>query len=113
VSDDLEDVDKHADVLEDRRALRKEVRVSEGVPAAAVLEVEEEIAEDSEADAALLDVDVAPLYALLMVALEAERPPCALASCSSRSAPAGCWPEARAAYICGSNNLRIVHLSPR
>jgi hypothetical protein len=94
------------------RCVKKYESLKASRPPRSHVEVEE-IAEDSEADAALLDVDVAPLYALLMVALEAERPPCALASCSSRSAPAGCWLEARAAYICGSNNPRIVQPPPR
>ena len=52
---DLKDVDEHADVLEDRRALRGEVRVHERVLPAAVPQVEDEIAE--EADVVLLDVD--------------------------------------------------------
>jgi hypothetical protein len=41
--------------LEDRRALRGEIRVHEGVLAAAVLEVVDEVAE--EADVVLLNVD--------------------------------------------------------
>jgi len=52
---DLEDVNQHADVLEDGRALRGEVRVHERVLPAAVPEVEDEISE--EADVVLLDVD--------------------------------------------------------
>jgi len=51
----LEDVNQHADVLEDGRALGGEVRVHERVLAAAVPEVEDEISE--EADVVLLDVD--------------------------------------------------------
>ena len=51
----LEDVDQHADVLEDRRALRREVRVHERVLPAAVPEVEDEVAQ--EAHVVLLDVD--------------------------------------------------------
>lgn len=52
---DVEDVDEDADVLEDRRLLGGQVRVHEGVLAAAVPEVEDEVAE--EADVVLLDVD--------------------------------------------------------
>jgi hypothetical protein len=52
---DLEDVNQHADVLEDGRALRGEVRVHERVLPAAVPEVEDEISE--EANVVLLDVD--------------------------------------------------------
>jgi hypothetical protein len=52
---DLENVNKHADVLEDGRALRREVRVHEGVLAAAVPEVEDEVAQET--DVVLLDVD--------------------------------------------------------
>ena len=52
---DLEDVNQHADVLEDGRALGEEVRVHERVLAAAVPGVEDEIAE--EADVVLLDVN--------------------------------------------------------
>lgn len=52
---DVEHVDEDADVLEDSRALGGEVRVHEGVLAAAVPEVEDEVAE--EADVVLLDVD--------------------------------------------------------
>lgn len=52
---DLEDVDEHADVLKDRRALRREVGVHEGILPAAVPEVEDEVAE--EAHVVLLDVD--------------------------------------------------------
>ena len=52
---DLENVDQHADVLEDRRALGGQVRVHEGVLAAAVPEVEDKVAQ--EAHVVLLDVD--------------------------------------------------------
>ena len=52
---DLENVYQHADVLEDGRALRREVRVHERVLPAAVPEVEDEVAQ--EADVVLLDVD--------------------------------------------------------
>ena len=52
---DLENVYEHADVLKDRRALRREVRIHEGVLAAAVPEVEDEVAEET--DVVLLDVD--------------------------------------------------------
>jgi hypothetical protein len=52
---DLENVDEHADVLEDRRALGGQVRVHERVLATAVPEVEDEVAQ--EANVVLLDVD--------------------------------------------------------
>jgi hypothetical protein len=52
---DLENVNQHTDVLEDGRALRREVRVHKGVLAAAVPEVENEVSE--EADVILFDVD--------------------------------------------------------
>jgi hypothetical protein len=52
---DLENVDQHADVLEDRRALGGQVRVHERVLTAAVPEVEDEVAQ--EAHVVLLDVD--------------------------------------------------------
>jgi hypothetical protein len=52
---DLENVYEHADVLKDRRALRREVRIHESVLAAAVPEVEDEVAEET--DVVLLDVD--------------------------------------------------------
>ena len=52
---DLENVNQHADLLEDGRALRREVGIHKGVLAAAVPEVEDEIAE--EADVVLFDVD--------------------------------------------------------
>ena len=52
---DLEDVNQHADVLEDGRALGGQIRVHECVLAAAVPQVEDEISE--EADVVLLDVD--------------------------------------------------------
>jgi hypothetical protein len=51
----VEHVDENADVLEDSGALGGEIRVHEGVLAAAVPEVEYEVAE--EADVVLLDVD--------------------------------------------------------
>ena len=52
---DLEDVDEHADVLEDDRLLRGEVGVHEGVLPAAVPEVEDEVPE--EADVVLFNID--------------------------------------------------------
>ena len=52
---DLEDVYQHTDVLEDGRALGRQVRVHERVLAAAVPEVEDEITK--KADVVLLDVD--------------------------------------------------------
>lgn len=52
---DLENVNEHTDVLEDRRALRREVGIHKGILTAAVPEVEDEIAE--EADVVLFDVD--------------------------------------------------------
>ena len=52
---DLEDVYQHTDVLEDGRALGRQVRVHERVLAAAVPEVEDEVSK--KADVVLLDVD--------------------------------------------------------
>jgi hypothetical protein len=52
---DLENVNQNADVLEDRRALRREVGIHKGVLAAAVPEVEDEVAQET--DVVLLDVD--------------------------------------------------------
>ena len=52
---DLENVYEHADVLEDSRALRREIRVHKGVLAATVPEVEDEVSEET--DVILLDVD--------------------------------------------------------
>ena len=52
---DLEDVNQHADVLEDGRALCGQIRVHECVLAAAVPKVEDKITE--EADVVLLNVD--------------------------------------------------------
>jgi len=52
---DLENVNQHADLLEDGRALRREVRVHEGILTAAVPEVEDKVAEET--DVVLLDID--------------------------------------------------------
>ena len=52
---DLKHVNQHADVLEDRRALGREVRVHECVLPAAVPKVEDEVAQET--DVVLLDVD--------------------------------------------------------
>ena len=52
---DLENVNQHTDVLEDGRALRREVGIHKGILTAAVPEVENEIAE--EADVVLFDID--------------------------------------------------------
>src|SRR5216684_8374089 len=51
----LENVNQHADLLEDSRALRREVGIHKGVLTAAVPEVEDEVSE--EADVVLLDID--------------------------------------------------------
>ena len=52
---DLKHVNQHADLLEDGRALRREVGIHKGILTAAVPEVENEIAE--EADVILFDID--------------------------------------------------------
>ena len=52
---DLKNVNQHADVLENGRALRREVGVHERVLPAAVPEVEDEVAQET--DVVLLDVD--------------------------------------------------------
>ena len=44
---DLENVNQHADLLEDGRALRREVRVREGILTAAVSEVEVKVAKET------------------------------------------------------------------